>query len=114
MHRRPRAEATVRVRLRMPTAGAVRRRGADCAAWPRTRHPGRRLRNRDLLGLARVQPLCALAIAPSRCAPGGRTASPDGLRDVPLDPHPIVAAPEARPALTEFVRAAVTAAAIER
>ena len=79
-----------------------------------------------MLGLAHVQPLRALAIAPSRCAPGGRTASPDGLRDAPLDPHPIVAAPQAHLALrrvppaqreetlTESVRAAVTAAAIER
>ena len=126
MQRRARAEATARVRLRTPTAGAARRRVADRAGWPRARLFGRRLRDRGLLGLAHVQPLRALVIETTRCDPCGMTALPDGLRDAPLDLHPIVDAPEAHPALhwappaqreemlAESVRATVTAAAIER
>ena len=126
MQRRARAEATARVRLRTPTAGAARRRVADRAGRTRTRHPGLRLRDRGLLGLARVQPLRALAIEPTHCDPGGMTALPDGLRDAPLDLHPIVDAPEAHPAqhrappaqreetLAESVRATAIATAIER
>ena len=126
MQRRARAEATARVRLRTPTAGAARRRVAGRAGRTRTRHPGLRLRDRGLPGLARVQPLRALAIEPTRCGPGGMTALPDGLRDALLDPRPIVDAPEAHPAqhrappaqreetLTESVRATAIAAAIER
>jgi hypothetical protein len=76
--------------------------------------------------LARVQPPGALAIEPTRCDPGGMTALPEGLRDAPLHPHPIIDAPEAHPAqrwappaqceetLAESAHAAVTAAAIER
>ena len=126
MQRRTRTEATVRIRLRTPTAGAARRRVADRAGRTRTRHPGLRLRDRGLPGLARVQPLRALAIEPTHCDPGGMTALPDGLRDALLDPRPIVDAPEAHPAqhrappaqreetLTESVRATAIAAAIER
>ena len=126
MQRRTRTEATVRIRLRTPTAGAARRRVPDRAGRTRTRHPGLRLRDRGLLGLTRVQPLRALAIEPTRCDSGGMIALPDGLRDAPLDPHPIVDAPEAHPALrwappaqrektlAESAHAAVTAAAIER
>ena len=77
-------------------------------------------------GLAHVQPLRALVIEPTRCDPCGMTALPDGLRDAPLDPHPIVDAPEAHPAqrlappaqraetLAESVRATAIATAIER
>ena len=123
MQRRTRTEATVRIRLRTPTAGADSRRVAD---RPRTRHPGLRLRDRGLLGLARVQPPGALAIEPTRCDPGDMTALPDGLRDALLHPHPIVDAPEAHPAqhrappaqreetLAESVRATAIATVIER
>ena len=79
-----------------------------------------------MLGLARGQPLRGLAIEPTRCDRGGMPALPYGLRAAPLDPQPLVDAPEARPAprrvppaqreetLAESVRATAIATAIER